>query len=166
MMQQAQIQVLDTIDGKSILATRAAFEKVGHDQNAKMYSVRLFEEKDGTIVIAFALNNDGVPVVFVRNGMVLSPPQVKLIMTHSKQTDALHAGHLPVILAALPIFEQRKMNLADYRITLFQKNDSYVVTFTDKDSQSGGRGNPGKRLGFEVEFGVADLRVLNSHFIR
>jgi hypothetical protein len=78
----------------------------------------------------------------------------------------LHSGSLAAILVAVPVLEQRKMKLADYRITLLRNRDSYVITFTDKDSQSGGRGNPGRRLGLEVEVGTADLHVINSHFIR
>lgn len=164
MMQVAQIQVLDTIEGSSVAHIREALQHVSHDQDAKTYAVRVFD--NGKPAVVFAPKNDNVRMIGVRDGIVLSPAEVTHITAHSRQKHALQAGSLAIILAALPTFEQRKMNLADYRITLLRNKSSYVLTFTDNDSQSSGRGNPGKRLGLEVELSMSDLHVIRSHFIR
>jgi len=164
MMQMAQIQVLDMIEGSSVVEIQAALQHLGHDQNVRTCAVRVLQ--NGKTVVVFTPKDDETRAIAVRDGVVLSAAEGKDFTAHSKQTGTLHAGSLAAILAAVPVFEQRKMKLADYRITLLQNRNSYGVTFTDKDSQTGGRGNPGKRLGFEVEVGAADLHVINSHFIR
>lgn len=165
MMEAPQARLQDTIQGGSFLEVRAALQSAqARDRNVASYTVRVLRDDKWTVVFAPKENEAGA--IAVRDGAIIPPAELSSVLAAEKQTDSLKSGSLPPILAAADLFEQRRMNLADYRIALLRSTNTYVVTFTDKDSQAGGRGNPGKRLGFEVELNGADLRVIRSHFIR
>jgi hypothetical protein len=165
MMQTEQIRVQDAVEGSSLIEIRAALQHLeSGDRNIRTYGVRVL--RNGKTTVVFTPKDDETRALAVRDSAVLSAAELKDLLASSKQTNSLRSGSLAPMLAAAQIFEQRKLDLADYRVTLLRSGNSYVVTFTDKDAQVGGRGNPGKRLGFEVELGASDLRVIRSHFIR
>jgi hypothetical protein len=82
------------------------------------------------------------------------------------QLDSIQGMSFLAIQGALPEFTQTKLNIVDYRLTVFAEGNSLIVTFTDRDAPLSGRGSPGKRPGYQVEMDRASLRVLNSSYMR
>jgi hypothetical protein len=78
----------------------------------------------------------------------------------------LQGASLAPILAGLSVFEKRGFQLSHYQVELLREKNSYLVNFVDKDSKLEGLGNPGTRLGLEVELNAGDLSVIRSNFIR
>ena len=83
-----------------------------------------------------------------------------------QQLDSIQGTSFLVIQEALPEFAHTKLDIADYRLTVFAEGNSYIVTFTDRDAPLGGRGSPGTRPGFQVEMDRASLKILNSSYMR
>lgn len=82
------------------------------------------------------------------------------------ELDSIQGTSLLVIQGALPEFAQTKLNITDYRLTVFAEGNSLIVTFTDRDVPLSGRGSPGQRPGFQVEMDRGSLKVLNSSYMR
>lgn len=167
MMQTPHVQQQDAIQGSSLLEVRAALQSAQvRDRNVTGYGIRVLREPNTKTIVVFTPKEDESGAIAIRDNTLLPAAELPAILATAKQTDSLHAGNLAPILAAASVVEQRKLGLDGYRVALLRSGTSYVVTFTDKDAQPGGRGSPGKRLGFEVELSTIDLHVIRSNFIR
>jgi hypothetical protein len=167
MMQPAEFRVHDQIRGSSLVEVRTALGALKlRGAAVEQFDVQVFG--DAQPVVVFKPKGKLAGALAFHKGVVISPAAVTSIPVSGKQTDRLDGASLPPILRAAEVFEQRHMNLADYRIELVRKPKSYVVIFVDKDSRSGTgrRGNPGKRPGLVVELDADDLHLIGSNFIR
>lgn len=71
-----------------------------------------------------------------------------------------------VIQAALPELQKVDLSVVNYKIVVFEKEQSYVVLFDDPDRPPGRFGSTENMLCFEVEVNKSDLRVIRANFVR
>jgi hypothetical protein len=174
MSNSSQLKVLDSVQGSSFLAILSVLPVFRH-RNLKLSRYRILLALEGEVPTVVFIAKDELetaPKYFgLRSGsdMEMSSFELSSLMSKMdklKVLDTLHGTSVPPIQAALTPFQQRNLNIAQYKITLISEGNSEVVTFIDKDAQPGGRGGSGGRPGFEVELNAADLRVLRSNFVR
>ena len=70
------------------------------------------------------------------------------------------------IHAAEPEFEQKKLDLDRYTISVVEDNDSVTVILKSPDAAEGVRGNTGRYPGYEVEIRKKNRKVVRSNYIR
>jgi hypothetical protein len=70
------------------------------------------------------------------------------------------------IHAAEPEFQQQKLNLDKYIVSVVEEHDSVTVGLRSYDAVEGTRGSSGSYPGFEVEISKKDLKVVRSNYVR
>jgi hypothetical protein len=168
-----RIKVLDTIQGTSFLAIRAALVVLApHKLDVTKYLIRVVRERDTDMVVFTEKKPQGGPARAF--GVRLAPDmELNLLEANKlvarlpllKALDQMDGSNYPPIPIAYALFEPRKPDLAMYQIRVLGKGESVTVVFTDKDRKPGTRG-AGGRLGFEAEMKAADLKVLRSNFLK
>jgi hypothetical protein len=70
------------------------------------------------------------------------------------------------IVAAFPEFKKEHLDLANYRVTVEENNDSVTVVLRSNDDKEGYIGSSGSHPDFEVEVRKKDLKILHSNYER
>ena len=63
-------------------------------------------------------------------------------------------------------FDQQKLNVDKYRVTVFEEDDTVAVIFMGLKSPKSAHGSVGPDPGFEVEIRKKDLKVLRANYVR
>ena len=162
-----QIRVLDSVQGSSFLASRAAMEVFkDHAPDVEAGRIELIRERDSEYVVF----TDRRKQLGVRSGTTveLTSHELKVLASDPSRTsvvDKLQGSSFLAIQAAMEIFQRHKPDLVQYRIEVVRDGDFLVVLYTDKDRPVGARGGGG-RPGFEVALDPRDRHVVRSNFIR
>lgn len=92
------------------------------------------------------------------------------VVAQQIQKETISAMHFRAIQAAVPELERRKLNLDDYRITVFEfpkSPSSVVVLFHDPNIPLGRHyGSPGPRADFTVEIDKNSFALIKAYFNR
>jgi len=172
MPSDAQLEVLDTVQGTSFSAIDSAVE-VLKQRKLDLSNFRITvvgEAKSVIVVFNVAGAETGLQEqIAVSSGIQLSVAEIANLSktSGSKVLDTIHGRSYYAIAAAMAPFHKRGLDLAFYTISVMREGNSLYVSFVDKEAtQRKVRGNPGKRPGFEVELATHDLHVVRSSFIR
>jgi hypothetical protein len=168
-----RIKVLDTIQGTSFVAIRAALVVLApHKLDVAKYLIRVVHEGKSVVVLFTEKKPQGGPPKSF--GVQLAPDkELNLLETNKigarlqllKVVDQIDGSNYLPIPIAFALFEPRKPDLAQYQINVFGRGESVTVAFTDKDRQPGTRGG-GARMGFEAEMKAENLKVLRSNLLK
>ena len=169
-----QLKVLDTIQGSSFLAIRAAMATVKNlNLDIARYEIMVMLDESSVVVIFNDKMGQGGEKrnlgVRQESDMELSASELRLLMSnkdHIKVLDTIQGTSYPAIHAAITVFQRYNPDFTHYKISVIRERHSTIVTFIDKDGGPHTRGNPGMRPGFEVELNARDLDVVRSNFIR
>jgi hypothetical protein len=73
---------------------------------------------------------------------------------------------LKVIHAAMPKFDEQRLDLGKYEVLVVEEESSFTVVFTDPSRQAGQRGSTSSVQTFEVEIRKKDLGIIRANFAR
>jgi len=169
-----QLKVLDTIQGSSFLAIQTAmgvFQR--HNLDLKRCKIAVVREESSAVILFTETDGQqGAPKdLAVRQGsdVELSGGELCALRSETgrvKVLDTIQGTSFAPIQAAIAVFRRHNPDLTQYKIAVVREGNSVVIIFTDRDERPGAVGNPGVRLGFEVELNVREMRVVRSNFIR
>ena len=144
-----------------------------HDLDIADFEIMVVREKTSLVVVFINKEEkaDARKSIGVREGagVEMNFRDLNALLTtrdHFEVMDTLQGASFQPIQVAVTVFQQRNLDLQHYNITLMRDGNSLVVIFIDKDGQPDFLGNPGPRLGLEVELDSQGQHVLKSHFIR
>jgi hypothetical protein len=83
-----------------------------------------------------------------------------------KEVGSIAGTTLKVIEAATPKLAEQNLRVEDYAVTVFEKDSSFLVLFTDPKQPPGQRGSTTTTIGFEVEISKTGLQVVRANFMR
>jgi hypothetical protein len=78
----------------------------------------------------------------------------------------LTAKQLQAIMIAKSAFIDKKLEIDDYNIQLWESDSEYVISFEHSSKQPQFRGSPPGHPGFTVLLNKETLEINKSHFVR
>jgi hypothetical protein len=168
-----RMKVVETLQGSSFLAIKAAL-KVLEPRKPELEKSEIVVVRQGDAVLVILAGKKEDKAAAKDFGVQLEPNKelnaqdLAALLSKMDQLDVLdriQGSHYPLLRTAVDVFTAKKLELADYKLTLVRKKDSFSVIFADKKREPGTRGS-GDKPGFEVEMNARDLKVFRSNFVR
>lgn len=83
-----------------------------------------------------------------------------------KIVDRVSGHSLRAIQVAQSSFNNRGLNLDDYKVTVMEIGSSVIVLYEDKDTRAGQRGSSTSKPSYEVELRNGSLELIRENFSR